>query len=98
MADKLFIMASKSDCPFCAVMKPIFQEVVKDYSGIQGLAFGEYNVEDDDWGLADELNIEGVPAFVILSEDGKTAYEINNDGLIDKSVLVSMIVNNIGKE
>lgn len=97
--NKIFMMASKPDCPFCAVMKPIFEEVVKDYTGLPGLSFGQYNVEEDDWAFADKLEIEGVPAFAIISaEEDETIYEINNDGLIEKPVLVSMIINNIGKD
>lgn len=92
-------MASKPDCPFCAVMKPIFEEVVKDFSGLPNLSFGQYNVEEDDWAFADKLEIEGVPAFAFIEEGGnETIYEINNDGLIEKHILVSMIINNIGKD
>ena len=91
-------MASKPDCPFCAVMKPIFEEVVRELSGIEGIGFGVYNVEDDDWALADELGLEGVPGFAIIEEETKKVFEVNNEGLVEKEVLISMVVNNLSKK
>lgn len=91
-------MASKPDCPFCAVMKPIFEEIVKEYSGLPNISFGEYNVEDDDWELADEIGLEGVPGFAIIDEKTKKLYDMNNDGLVEKEVLISMLVYNLNNE
>ena len=98
MTQKLFVMASKENCPYCAVMKPIFQEVVKEYAGLKNLAFGAYDVDSDGWELADKLGLEGVPGFVMCNEDASIVYEVNNMGLVDKTELAAMIINNIGKD
>lgn len=99
---KILLMARKHDCLFCSKMKPVFEEVIKEYSSLANLSFGLYDVEADNWELADNLGIDGVPAFMVMSNDEgtgemSTCYEVNNDGLISKEVLVSMIVNNINK-
>ena len=94
---KLFLMATKQDCPFCNRMKPVFEDVMKQFSGVQGLKFGVYDVDSDDWELADKLEFEGVPGFAMLSADAQTCYDKNNDGLVDSEILVAMIVNNLAK-
>ena len=96
--DKILIMASKTSCGFCNAMKPVFESIVKEYTGLPGLTFANYDVDSDDWELADKFGLEGVPGFVICNSDATKVYEVNNDGLIDRSVLVSMIINNIGKD
>ena len=93
--DKVFLMVQKSNCPFCSLMKPIFEEIVREYTGLIGLSFGFYNVDDDDWKLADEMELDGVPAFAVIDKESGKVYEINNDGLVPKETLVSMIFANL---
>ena len=95
---KIVLLATKQGCPFCDLMKPVFEDVVKEYSQVQGLRFGLYDVDSDDWELGDKLGLEGTPALAIIGDDAETIYEINNDGLVEREVIVSMIINNLNKE
>lgn len=95
---KIFIMATRKDCPFCAAMKPVYESLVKEYSGLKDLDFALYDVDSDDWKLADDFGIEGVPGFVICNDDASVVYEVNNEGLVDKQKLVTMLINNHGKK
>lgn len=98
MKEKMLLMASKENCPFCTAMKPVFEKVVKEMQGLENLAFGIYDVDTDDWELADELGLEGVPGFAFIETESRKIYEINNEGLIDKSVILAMVINNLHKE
>ena len=55
-------------CPPCKAIKPIYEELSKEYEGI---AFGKIDI-DDNQDAAVEYAISSVPTFIFF--DGKTKY------------------------
>ncbi len=75
-------------CPPCRKMKPIFEKIAKQY----GDKINFISIDVDEYPeIANKYQIQSIPTFVFLDEDGKETNRIN--GAVPESELTDEIQN-----
>lgn len=85
---------TRSGCPACAAMKPVWAEVAKEIEEEYphyGVGFGEWDVESDDWVFCDAVGCDGTPNFVVF-DSANNLVGINTDGMLAPSQLRGFIL------
>ena len=77
-------------CGPCKILKPILEELIKDYEGKKGVKIGKLNV-DESKETAEKYNVMGIPT-IILFRDGKIIEQVT--GVQSKESLQEMIEKN----
>jgi thioredoxin 1 len=72
-------------CNGCIIMKPRWQEIEEEHDWLET----EYYDVDENEEMAEQYEIEDVPTFVFLNEEGEELERMT--GEIDKQVLIDKI-------
>ncbi len=78
-------------CNGCIIMKPRWQEIEAEHDWLET----EYYDVDQDKDMAEQYEIEDVPTFVFLDEDGQELERMTGEH--DKQVLVNKITEYRGQ-
>jgi thiol-disulfide isomerase/thioredoxin len=78
-------------CKECMVMRPMWEEIEKEIPELKT----EYNDADAHPEMLKKYNIEDIPAFVFIGEDGKEFKRL--EGVQNKEELKELVRNNLDK-
>lgn len=84
-------------CHPCQSMKPIWTQVaseIEEEYPFYKVGFGMWDVNVDDWELADEIGIDGTPGFAIFDSENNLL-NTNIEGAMPASKLKSWIIGTI---
>lgn len=73
-------------CHGCKIMKPIIDEILKDYPVLKRI---DIDADDDKKGLLDKYMVRGLPTIIIESDDKKFTKRIS--GTVPGKVIIDAI-------
>ncbi len=79
------------DCPGCKVMRPLWEEIEKEYPWLET----EYIGVDEHPEVKEQYQLSGLPVFIFLDRQGREIVRFS--GEIEKDVLVKAILENRDK-
>ncbi len=76
MTDGTYVLFFSAEwCPDCRFIKPFMPEIEKDFSHMKFLAIDR----DENMDLAKELDIYGIPSFVVYRDGNELGRFVNKD-------------------
>lgn len=89
------VLAHAYGCYACEKQVPLFIEASNKFDGVE---FRFYNVDEDNWALADLIGIDGTPGFFLVEAETQTCIAVNNSGLLTVKEILEWITEEINNE